>query len=270
MELLSRKFECLKEIISSMGSLCVAFSGGVDSTFLLGVARDVLGEDVMAVTVESPTYPERELREAVSLAEAMNVRHLVIYSSELEIPGFSENGPERCYFCKRDLFEKLRAIADGYGIRNVADGSNHDDAMDYRPGMRAARELGIKSPLAEAGLAKDEVRRLSKEMGLSTWGKPSQACLSSRIPYGERITEEKLRKIEKAEGFLKSLGFTQCRVRHHDGIARLEFIPEEMGLLDDREMRLEIINALKRMGFSYVTVDLEGYRTGSMNEVFGP
>ncbi|NOY64082.1 MAG: ATP-dependent sacrificial sulfur transferase LarE [Nitrospirae bacterium] len=250
-----------------MDGVCVAFSGGVDSTFLLRVARDVLGERVIAVTATSPTYPESELREAIELAESMNVRHLVISSNELEIPGFSENSTNRCYHCKNELFRKLKTIAEEHGIGNVVDGSNHDDTRDFRPGRRAARELGVRSPLSEAGLTKKEIRYLSKQLGLRTWNKPSFACLSSRFPYGERITEEKLRKVERAERFLRELGFTQFRVRHHNGIARLEFLPEEMSFFNDADLRVRIDTELKRIGFNYVTVDLLGYRTGSMNEV---
>lgn len=262
-----KKFFHLKEILSGMDGVCVAFSGGVDSTFLLRVARDMLGERVIAVTATSPTYPESELKEAISLAESMNVRHIVISSNELEIPGFSENSTNRCYHCKNELFRKLKKIAEDHGIGNVVDGSNHDDTGDFRPGRRAAKELGVRSPLSEAGLTKKEIRYLSKQLGLRTWNKPSFACLSSRFPYGERITEEKLRKVERAERFLRELGFTQFRVRHHNGIARLEFLPEEMCFFNDADLRVRIDTELKRIGFNYVTVDLLGYRTGSMNEV---
>lgn len=262
-----QKFSHLKEMLSSMGSVCVAFSGGVDSTFLLKVARDLLGDKVLAVTATSPTYPESELQEAISLAKSMDARHIVISSNELEIPGFSENNTNRCYHCKNELFRKLKTISGGYGISNVVDGSNHDDTRDFRPGRRAAEELGVRSPLAEAGLTKKEIRYLSRQLGLRTWNKPSFACLSSRFPYGERITEAKLRKVDEAEKFLRGLGFTQFRVRHHNGIARLEFLPEEMSFFNDSDMRLRIATELKSIGFDYVTVDLLGYRTGSMNEV---
>lgn len=261
------KLNHLKEILRSLGSVCVAYSGGVDSTFLLRVAREVLSERVIAVTATSPTYPEHEQREAIALAEAIGVRHILIESNELQIPGFSENRPDRCYYCKSDLFQKVGGIAREECIESVVDGSNYDDIGDYRPGRRAAGELGVRSPLSEAGLTKDEIRYLSRGFGLSTWKKPSFACLSSRFPYGEEITEEKLRVVGRAEEILRGMGFTQFRVRHHGGIARLEFIPEEMALLTDPDLRLRIHNELKALGFHYVTLDLLGYRSGSMNEV---
>jgi uncharacterized protein len=262
-----KKLIHLKELLSSMGSISVAFSGGVDSTFLLTVAKEVLGQRVIAVTATSPTYPEREMEEAISLAESLDVKHIIISSNELEVPGFSENSPNRCFYCKTDLFEKIRLIAAERGIRHVADGSNSDDTRDHRPGRKAAKEQEVRSPLIEAGLSKEEIRYLSKKMGITTWNKPSFACLSSRIPYGEEITEAKLRKIEEAEILLREMGFTQIRVRHHNGIARLEFIPEEIARLSNEELRLSIDRALRKLGFQYVTVDLQGYRTGSMNEV---
>lgn len=265
-----KKLVHLKEVLSSLESACVAFSGGVDSTFLLSMAKEVLGNNVIAVTATSPTYPEHELKEARALAESLNVRHIVISSNELEIPGFSENRPDRCYYCKNDLFGKLREVADALALRHIVDGSNYDDVKDYRPGRKAAGERGVRSPLIEAKLTKDNIRFISHRRGLKTWNKPSLACLSSRIPYGVTITEEKLRKIEAAEQQLKNLGFTQFRVRYHDSIARLEFISEEMGLLSNFELRKKISSALKIVGFKYVTVDLEGYRSGSMNEVLEP
>lgn len=266
-EISERKLLRLREVLSSLESICIAYSGGVDSTFLLRVSKDVLGENVLAVTATSPTYPQRELKEAIESAQKIGVRHLLISSNELDIPGFSENTTNRCYYCKHDLFQKLKAEAEKCGIKAIADGSNYDDTKDYRPGRKAAKELGVRSPLCEAGLTKNEIRYLSKELGLNTWNKPSLACLSSRIPYHEKITEEKLKQVEKAEGILRDMGFTQFRVRHHNDIARLEFIPEEMSSLNVSEMRLSIDRALKNLGFKYVTVDLKGYRTGSMNEV---
>lgn len=266
-EISAKKLLRLREVLSSLEAICIAYSGGVDSTFLLRVSKDVLGENVLAVTATSPTYPHRELKEAIESAQKIGVRHLLISSNELDIPGFSENTTNRCYYCKHDLFQKLKAEAEKCGIKAIADGSNYDDTKDYRPGRKAAKELGVRSPLCEAGLTKNEIRYLSKELGLNTWNKPSLACLSSRIPYHEKITEEKLKQVEKAEGILRDMGFTQFRVRHHNDIARLEFIPEEMSLLKNAEIRLSIDSALKSLGFKYVTVDLKGYRTGSMNEV---
>jgi len=266
-EISAKKLLRLREVLSSLEAICIAYSGGVDSTFLLRVSKDVLGENVLAVTATSPTYPQRELNEAIESAQKIGVRHLLISSNELDIPGFSENTTNRCYYCKHDLFQKLKAEAEKCGIKAIADGSNYDDTKDYRPGRKAAKELGVRSPLCEAGLTKNEIRYLSKELGLHTWNKPSLACLSSRIPYHEKITEEKLKQVEKAEGILRDMGFTQFRVRHHNDIARLEFIPDEMSLLKNAEIRLSIDSALKSLGFKYVTVDLKGYRTGSMNEV---
>lgn len=266
-EAAERKLSDLRGILSSLKSLCIAFSGGVDSTFLLKIAKDTIGDDVLAVTATSPAYPRHELEEAINLARQVGARHLIISSNELDIAGFSKNTTDRCYFCKNDLFQKMREEAVKYGIQNIADGSNYDDQKDYRPGRKAAKELGVLSPLVEAGITKEDIRYLSKGLGLSTWNKPSLACLSSRIPYHEPITEEKLRRIEKAEAFLRGLGFTQFRVRHHNELARLEFTPEEMPLLSSADVRSSIHAALKALGFIYVTVDILGYRTGSMNEV---
>ncbi len=266
---LAEKHKKLRNSLAALPGACVAFSGGVDSTFLLKVAKDALGDNVLAVTATSPTYPEAELHEAKRLARSIGAEHLIIASNELEIPGFSENSPNRCYFCKTDLFQKLKAVAGKCGGYTVVDGSNLDDTGDYRPGREAARELGVKSPLAEAGLTKDDIRALSRQMGLSTWDKPSFACLSSRFPYGETITEEKLKMVEAAESLLRECGFTQFRVRCHEGLARLELVPEEMPLLSDGALRLRIYDDLRRLGFTYVSVDLKGYRTGSMNEVLG-
>lgn len=261
------KLERLKDIIYELESVLIAFSGGVDSTFLTKVSRDILGERVIAVTAISPTYPKREINEAIAIAQEIKVRHLLIESGELNISGFSENRPDRCYYCKTDLFERLRGLAHRYGMRYVIDGSNYDDIGDYRPGGRAAKEKGIRSPLCEAGLRKEEIRILSRHIGLRTWNKPSFACLSSRIPYNERITIEKLRQVELAEDLLRDLGFSQIRVRHHNEIARIEILPDEFPLILDSKKRATIIERLKALGFLYITLDIMGYRTGSMNEV---
>ncbi|WP_422448134.1 ATP-dependent sacrificial sulfur transferase LarE [Thermoanaerobacterium sp. DL9XJH110] len=265
--MLEQKLSNLKQIIAQYSSALVAFSGGVDSTFLLKVCLGVLGKDrVLAVTAKSATYPERELNEAIKLAEMLDARHRVIESEELNIPGFSDNPPERCYYCKRELFGKLKKIAEKEGLNFVLDGSNFDDTSDFRPGMKAVKELGVKSPLKEAGLTKDDIRALSREMGLPTWDKPSFACLSSRFPYGEKITREKLERVGRAEEVLRDSGFSQYRVRSHGDMARIEVKPEEMGKFFDRTFREEVATKLKSMGFTYVTLDLLGYRTGSLNE----
>jgi uncharacterized protein len=261
------KLALLKDIIRRYGSLLVAFSGGCDSTLLLKVARDVLGEGAIAVTARSETYPSCEYEEAVELAREIGARHLTIDTSELSVEGFSSNAPDRCYFCKGELFQKLLEIAGEHGIQYVADGASLDDASDHRPGMRAARELGIVSPLKEAGLTKDDIRELSRMLGLPTWDKPSFACLASRFPYGEEITAEKLTMVDRAESFLRSLGFRQVRVRHHDTMARIEVSEPDLDRFLERSVRERVASKLKEIGYTYISLDLQGYRSGSMNEV---
>ena len=261
------KLKLLRERLRCIGSAVVAFSSGVDSTFLLRVAHEELGERVVAATIRSHTFPKRELDEATAFCRAEGVRHVVIESEELDIPGFVENPPDRCYYCKRELFSKFLAFAHENGLAAVLEGSNLDDDGDYRPGRRAIQELGIVSPLHEAGLTKAEIRALSREMGLPTSDKPSFACLASRFPYGERITAVALERVEKAEQWLLDAGFglTQLRVRSHGDLARIEVPAGDIPRLAARAS--EIAAAFKDFGFAYVTLDLRGYRTGSMNEV---
>ena len=261
------KLKLLRERLRGVGSAVVAFSSGVDSTFLLRVVHEELGKHVVAVTARSHSFPKRELDEAAAFCRTEGVRHVVIDSEEMDILGFAENPPDRCYHCKKELFSKLLAFAHENGLAAVLEGSNLDDDGDYRPGRRAIRELGILSPLHDVGLTKAEIRTLSREMGLPTSDKPSFACLASRFPYGERITAEGLARVEKAEQWLldAGLGLTQLRVRTHGDMARIEVPPDDIPRLAARAA--EIAAAFKEFGFAYVTLDLRGYRTGSMNEV---
>jgi len=261
------RLAALVERLGGLGSALLAYSGGVDSTFLAHVAGEVLGEGFLAVTAASETYPERERRKAEEFAKQFGFQHVTVSTSELGIAGFSENPPDRCYYCKKELFETLKRIAGTRGIAHVLDGQNADDADDYRPGAKAARELGVISPLKDAGLTKDEIRELSRERGLPTWNKPAYACLASRFPYGQKITAEKLDRVGTAEEALRSMGLVQLRVRDDRGTtARIEVPPEDISRLAG-ELRGEIVRRLKALGYKYVSLDLEGYRTGSMNEV---
>ena len=264
--MMEQKYEKLVSILKNMKKVVVAFSGGVDSTFLLKVSVDTLGkENVLAVTADSETYPTTELEEAKRLAAYINVPHQVIETSELAIPGYTENDRNRCYFCKRSLFEHIQPILEEKGFKNVVYGVIADDLNEYRPGMRAAKEKGVRGPLQEANLFKEEIRQLSKELDLPTWDKPSFACLSSRIAYGETITQAKLTKVEKSEAFLKTLGIRQVRVRTHGEIARIEVEPQDMQKLLAYHQR--VTEMLQSYGYKFVTMDLIGYKSGSMNKV---
>ena len=258
------KQESLKEYLKGLESVAVAFSGGVDSTYLLKIAHEVLGEECIAVTAASCSFPKRELEEAKAFCRNEGIRHIIVESEELDIEGFCQNPKNRCYLCKRELFEKIGKIAQKEHIAAIAEGSNTDDNGDYRPGLQAVAELGVKSPLRRSNLSKEDIRALSKDMGLPTWKKQSFACLSSRFVYGETISREKLSMVDRAEQLLLDLGFYQVRVRIHDKLARIEVMPEEYTML--LENRKIITEELKNYGFTYVTMDLQGYRTGSMNE----
>ena len=267
MDELHLKKQKLEEYLRSLGSLAVAFSGGVDSSFLLKCAHDVLGENAIAITARSSTFPKRELNESIEFTSRYGIRQELIDSEELDILGYSENPADRCYYCKSELFTKIRKLATEKGIKYIAEGSNMDDLGDFRPGLKAASEKGAVSPLRHAQLGKDEIRLLSKEMGLETWDKPSFACLASRVPYGQKITQEKLDSIDRAEQFLIDLGFRQVRVRHHGDIARIELLPEDMPKIFENGLSDKIFEKLKGLGFAFVALDLKGYQTGSMNTV---
>jgi uncharacterized protein len=261
------KLYALKTALQKMERVAVAFSGGVDSAFLLSVAFETLGNRAVAVTADSPLFPERECSEAADFAGQLGVAQTILRFDAMEVPGFSKNSADRCYHCKKALFLGIKAFAQEHGIPFVADGSNADDTGDYRPGMAALKELGIVSPLRDAGMTKEDIRTLSRELGLLTWDKPSFACLASRFPYGQEITLEQLAMVGQAELVLLERGFRQVRVRCHGGIARIEVPAEDRRRLVEGGLAAAVYEAFRRIGFQYVTLDLLGYRTGSMNEV---
>jgi pyridinium-3,5-biscarboxylic acid mononucleotide sulfurtransferase len=259
------KLQLLISRLKEYKSAVIAFSGGVDSTFLARIAKDVFGDNLLLITATSSTYPFYELDEAKSLAAMLGIKHKIIVSEEIDIPGYADNPPDRCYYCKSELFGKIKYISSNEGFEVIFDGSNADDLKDFRPGMKAKQEKGVISPLSDSGFTKDDIRHFSSELKLPTASKQSYACLASRFPYGEKITKVKLDRLALAEFEVRKLGFSQFRIRSHENLARLEFIPEEM----DKawEIKDKLTDICKNSGFTFVTIDLKGYRTGSMNEV---
>lgn len=262
-----KKYDSLKRRLAELGSVAVAFSGGVDSTFLLYVAREVLGDKAIGITMKASMYPSRELEEAREFTDNLGIGHIFIDGYEWEIEGLVNNGPDRCYHCKKAIFRKIVDVANMNGIGFVVDGTNADDIDDFRPGMWALREQGIISPLKEVGLTKKEIRELSKAFGIPTWDKTSMACMASRIPYGTKITRENLQMVEKGEMYLFDLGYTGCRVRYHGDIARIELSPNDINRFISSSDAKRTVQYFKEIGFIYVTLDLEGYKMGSMNDV---
>lgn len=263
---LDDKLHALRAILRDMASAVIGYSGGVDSVFLAAVAHEVLGRRALAVTADSSSLPRAQKRQAEDLAARLGLNHRIITTCELSNPRYAANHPDRCYYCKSELFAQLRTIADDLGCRHVCDGTNADDAGDYRPGRQAAQENGVRSPLLEAGFTKAEIRAASRRMGLPTADQPASACLSSRLPYGTPVTAEVLAQVERAEAALAALGFRQVRVRHHGDVARIELAPPEIAGMMEETVRASVVDALKACGYRYVTLDLQGYRTGSLNE----
>jgi uncharacterized protein len=256
----------LHELLGSFESAIVAYSGGVDSAYLAWAATRALGRSALCVTADSPSYPDRHRQLALTLAREFNLQHEIIHTTELDQPEYRANPVNRCYYCKRELYTTLSAVARARGFKAIVDGSNADDRGDYRPGRQAAREFGVRSPLDEVGLTKAEIRELSRRAGLPTWDEPASACLSSRIPYHSEVTEEKLRMIEAAERVLRGAGFRVCRVRHHDLLARLEIGRDELPRALEPGVRERLVRELRAIGYQHVTIDLQGYRMGSLNE----
>lgn len=265
-ESLLNKYGKLKDYLASLGSVAVAFSSGVDSTFLLYAAREALGDRMIAVTASSGSFPARELNEATQYCRELGIKHFVVKTEELKIEGFAQNPKNRCYLCKREIFERIGDVAKAQGMQEIAEGSNVDDNGDYRPGLLAIAELGVKSPLRHIGFTKQEIRDMSEYLNLPTWNKQSFACLATRFPYGEIITEEKLAMVGNAEQFLMDMGFNQLRVRIHEDMARIELVPDEFDKIMEEQTRKAVYTKFKEFGFTYVSLDLQGYRTGSMNE----
>jgi len=266
MKKIDKRLQNLKKILLNMQSVLIAYSGGLDSTFLVKVASDVLGDKVLAVTAVSAAYPVKEVKAAKDLIKKLKVKHIVIKTKELSNRKFIANTKDRCYWCKQELFSELKSLAKKHKLKYVLDGANYEDTKDFRPGAKAASELGVRSPLKEVGLDKAGIRYLSRKLNLSTWDKASFACLASRFPYGMKINKKNLNKVDKAESFLRDLGFSQVRVRHHDQMARIELAKQEMPRILSEPLRKKIVSCFKKLGYVYVSFDLEGYRTGSMNE----
>ncbi len=264
---IEQKYRQVRMILAEMGSVLVAYSGGVDSALLLKLALDVLGEQALGVIATSPAYEDAETAEALRNAEAMGARVIQIETHELENERYTANGLDRCYHCKTELFSQLSPLAEQYGMQHIAYGLNQDDLGDFRPGQRAAREFGVRAPLQEAGLGKEEIRTIARALGVPVWDKPALACFSSRIPYGTSVTVEALQQIGRAERLLRNLGFRQVRVRHHESVARIEVSRADFARLIEEETNRQVVEGLKAIGYAYVTLDLQGFRSGSMNEL---